>query len=143
MSAFTITSTFEGNLTSDITLRETGSGKAVGNARVAVTQRVRVGANEFVDRNEFINVVLWGDMAVNAAACLHKGNRVIVSGDLKQRSYTGKDGNERYVTEVHANMFGASVRWHVVAGIEKAKEALASFDEAGLPEPAEDPVYDG
>ena len=128
MSAFTITTTCEGNLVADPELRETSTGLPVANFRVAVTSRKRVGPNDFVDQTEYINVVAWRDLAVNVANSLGKGDRVVVHGDLKQRSYTGKDGNERYVTEIHASMIGASLRWHVVAGIEKAREALASSE---------------
>ena len=140
MSAFTITTTCEGNLVKDPVLRETSGGKPVANMRIAVTSRVRVGANDFVDKTEYINVVAWGSQAVNASASLHQGDRVVVSGDLKQRSFTGKDGNDRYVTEIHTSMIGVSLRWHVVAGIEKANEALASAPADS--EPALDPIYD-
>lgn len=125
MSAFTISTTCEGNLTADPVLRETSDGKAVANFRIAVTSRKRVGNDDFVDHTEYINVVAWRDLATNTAASLHKGDRVIVSGDLRQRSFEGQDGDTRYVTEVTASMVGVSLRWHVVAGVEKAKDALA------------------
>lgn len=126
MSAFTINTTCEGNLTDDPVLRETSDGTAVANFRMAVTTRHRVGDGEYADRTEYINVVAWRDLATNAAASLHKGDRVIVSGDLRNRSFEGRDGNMRYVSEITAQNLGVSLRWHVVAGVEKAREALAS-----------------
>lgn len=125
MSAFTIHTMTEGNLVSDPVLRETSAKKPVCNFRIAVTQRLRVNGNEFVDRTEYLDVVAWGDMAVNAHASFHKGTRVIVAGDIRERSYETTDGSTRYVRELHADMLGVSTRWHVVAGIEKAKDALA------------------
>ena len=126
MSAFTINSNFEGNLVADPELRHTNrDGIPVCNMRVAVTSRVRAGNGEFVDSTEFMNVVAWRGMAENAAATLHKGSRVIVGGQVKNRSYEDAEGNTRYITEVHADTLGLSLRWHVAAGVEKASEALA------------------
>lgn len=125
MSAYTINTTFEGNLVDDVILRETNSGRPVANFRVAVTSRTALPNGQFRETTQFQNVVAWNGMAVNAAASLAKGNRVIVSGDLRDRQYDDKDGVTRYVKEVHANMIGVSLRFHVTAGIEKASEALA------------------
>ena len=126
MSAFTINTTFEGNLVDDPILRETSDGTPVANLRVAVTSRTRLGNGEFKETTQYQSVVLWGSMATNANATLSKGSRVVVSGDLKNRKYDDSEGVTHYVTEVHASMIGVSLRWHVAAGIEKANQALAS-----------------
>lgn len=125
MSAFTINTTLEGNVVEDITLRKTASGQDVANMRVAVTTRTMRNGEEF-ESTEFITCVLWNHLGVNAAASLSKGDRVIVAGDLRSRSYDDKNGNTRYVTEIVASNVGVSLRWHVVAGIEKSNEALVS-----------------
>lgn len=128
MSAYTIDASFEGNLTEDPVLRHTNQdGLPVCNFRVAVTSRRRNGT-DFVDSTEYMNVVAWRGMAENAAATLRKGTRVVVSGQVKARMYQDKDGNTREIREVHANTLGVSLRWHVVAGIEKASEALADAE---------------
>lgn len=124
MSAFTINTTLEGNLVEDPILRTTNNGTEVTNMRVAVTNRTMFKGQER-ETTEFITCVLWNNLATNAAASLHKGDRVIVSGDVRTRSYE-KDGDKKYVTEVVANSVGVSLRWSVVAGIHKASEALAS-----------------
>jgi single-strand DNA-binding protein len=123
MSAFTINTTLEGNVVEDITLRQTGSGQDVANMRVAVTTRTTRNGKEY-ESTEFITCVLWNQLGVNAAASLSKGDRVIVTGDLRSRQYEDSEGVTRYVTEVSATNVGASLRWHVVAGIEKSKDAL-------------------
>lgn len=125
MSAFTITTTAEGNLVADPVLRTTNSGLEVANFRIAVTTRSNKNGQE-MEHTEFINVVAWNSLGVNAAASLHKGDRVIVSGDLRNRSFEGKDGDTRYVSEIVAQSLGVSLRWHVVAGVTNAKEALVS-----------------
>tara|TARA_R110000868_G_scaffold172746_3_gene408730 strand:- start:8872 stop:9294 length:423 start_codon:yes stop_codon:yes gene_type:complete len=127
MSAFTINTTLEGNVVEDLSLRKTNTGLDVANMRVAVTTRTVRNGKEY-ENTEFITCVLWNQLGVNAAMSLSKGDRVIVTGDLRTRSFEGKDGNTRYVTEIVADSVGVSLRWHVVAGIEKASEALASAD---------------
>lgn len=133
MSAFTVHTTIEGNLTDDITLNHTASGIDVANARVAVTARTRLANGEMHESTQYVPVVFWRNFARNASATLSKGDRIIVSGDLKERSYENKDGQTVYVRELHADQVGVSLRWHVVAGIEKAREALAPVAEEQVP----------
>jgi single-strand DNA-binding protein len=51
---------------------------------------------------DFINIVVWGKMAENCANYLAKGRLVAVQGRIQSRSYDGKDGVKRYITEVVA-----------------------------------------
>lgn len=51
---------------------------------------------------DFINIVVWGKQAENCANYLKKGRLAAVSGRLQSRSYEGKDGTKRYITEVVA-----------------------------------------
>ena len=51
---------------------------------------------------DFINIVVWGKQAENCANYLQKGKLAAVSGRLQSRSYEGRDGTRRYVTEVVA-----------------------------------------
>lgn len=125
MSAFTIQTSTEGNLVADPVLRTTNSGLEVCNFRIAVTSRTMRNGQEH-EHTEYINVVAWNQLGTNAAASLKKGMRVIVGGDLRNRSFEGKDGETRYVSEIVAASLGVSLRWSVVAGVEKASEALAS-----------------
>lgn len=51
---------------------------------------------------DFINIIVWGKQAENCANYLKKGRLAAVSGRLQSRSYEGKDGTKRYITEVVA-----------------------------------------
>lgn len=51
---------------------------------------------------DFINIIVWGKQAENCANYLKKGKLAAVSGRLQSRSYEGKDGTKRYITEVVA-----------------------------------------
>lgn len=121
MSAFTINTQAEGNLTADPVLRNTSDGTPVANMRLAVTRSVKVGDGEFVDKTEYINVVAWRSLAVNAVNSLSKGDRVIVVGTLRANNWEQQDGTTRYDTEIHADMLGASLRWALASPV-KAKD---------------------
>jgi single-strand DNA-binding protein len=56
-------------------------------------------------------VVAWGTLAENAAASLAKGNRVLVTGRLDQRSWETEAGERRSKVEVSAEDLASSLRW--------------------------------
>jgi len=102
--------TLVGNLTKDPELRYTTSGRGVASCSLAVNRRDQVNG-EWQEQVSFFNIVAWGDLGENAAASLNKGNRVIVTGRLEQRSYETKEGEKRSVTEIRADELGPSLRW--------------------------------
>ena len=51
-----------------------------------------------------------GKLAEHIAASASKGTPVIATGDVRQRSYTGKDGTEKTVLELTVNNLGISLR---------------------------------
>jgi single-strand DNA-binding protein len=93
-----------GNLTDDPVVSYTESGIARAMFRVAVSGRREQEAS-------FFTVVVWRDQAEHAAESLSKGNRVLVTGKLQQRSWTAEDGSARAVVEVVAEELGPSLRW--------------------------------
>lgn len=90
-----------GRLTRDPEVRYTTTGKVVCQFTLAVD---RPFTNQDGQREaDFINIVVWGKIAELCGNSLMKGHRALVDGRLQIRSYDGKDGNKRYVTEVVAN----------------------------------------
>ena len=102
--------TLVGNLTKDPELRFTTGGRGQAQFGLAVSRRYQVN-NEWQEQTSFFNIVAWGSLGENAAASLHKGNRIIVTGRLEQRSYETKEGEKRSVVEVIADEIGPSLRW--------------------------------
>jgi single-strand DNA-binding protein len=144
------TVTLVGNLTKDPELRYTTGGRGVASFGLAVNRRYMVN-NEWQEQVSFFNVVAWADLGENAAASLHKGNRVVVTGRLEQRSYETREGEKRNVTEVIADDLGPSLRW-AQAQIERISRDSADGGGfsggggsggggGGAPKPAADPVY--
>lgn len=90
-----------GRLTRDPEVLYTATGKVVCQFTLAVD---RPFTNQDGQREaDFINIVVWGKIAELAGNSLAKGHRALVEGRLQLRSYDGKDGGKRYVTEVVAN----------------------------------------
>ena len=104
------TVTLTGNLTKDPELRYTTGGRGVASFGLAVNRRYQVNG-EWQEQVSFFNVVAWADLGENAAASLHKGNRIVVTGRLEQRSFETREGEKRNVTEVIADDLGPSLRW--------------------------------
>lgn len=95
-----------GNLTRDPELRFTNSGKAVAGFGIAVTRKY----ND-VEQTSFYNVTAWDTLGENVAACLKKGDRVMVAGRPEIREYEAKDGTKRQSFDVVADEVGPSLRW--------------------------------
>ncbi|MBO0882550.1 MAG: single-stranded DNA-binding protein [Mycobacterium sp.] len=105
--------TIIGNLTADPELRFTPAGTAVTNFTVASTPRLfdRT-ANHWKDGEAlFLRCNVWRAPAENAAESLSRGARVIVTGRLKQRSFTTREGDQRTVVELDVNDVGPSLRY--------------------------------
>ena len=105
--------TLVGNLVADPELRYTPSGAAVANFRVASTpRRFDSQSNQWVDGEAlFLACNIWRQAAENVANSLTKGDRVIVQGRLRQRSYDTREGEKRTVYEIEVDAVGPSLRY--------------------------------
>ncbi|MCI8274981.1 MAG: single-stranded DNA-binding protein [Lachnospiraceae bacterium] len=91
-----------GRLTRDPDVRYSQSGLAIARYTLAVDRR-------FVRSNEgggdqqtadFISCVVFGKGAEFAEKYLHQGTKIAVSGRIQTGSYTNRDGQKVYTTEV-------------------------------------------
>jgi single-strand DNA-binding protein len=89
---------FTGNLGRDCETRFTPNGDAVTNFSVGVTSGY--GKNE---ATTWVNCNLWGKRGESVAPYLKKGTQVAISGELTNRQYVDKEGNEKYSLEVRVN----------------------------------------
>ena len=104
------TVTIAGNLTDTPELRFTTGGAAVANFTLAVTPRVKDGDSWRDGETSFFRCVAWRALAEHLAE-LAKGDRVLVVGSLRQRSWEAEDGQRRTVVEVQVEEAGPSLRW--------------------------------
>jgi single-strand DNA-binding protein len=79
--------TIVGNLVEDPELRFTANGIAVANLRVAVTQRIQQDGEWRDGDTSYLKVNVWRGQAEHLADSLGKGDRVMVTGRLCQRSW--------------------------------------------------------
>ena len=93
--------TIIGNLCDEPNFQTTQNGISRVNFRVGVQRR-------FKDKQtgqkvaDFINVVAWRNTADFVRQYMHKGDLVVIDGEIQTRSYDAQDGTKRYVTEINA-----------------------------------------
>jgi single-strand DNA-binding protein len=103
--------TITGNLTDDPELKHTPNGNMVANFRLAVTARVRDGEGWRDGDTSFFRVNVWRQLAEHVTDSLAKGDRAVVIGRLKFRSWETPEGERRSVVEVEADEVAPSLRW--------------------------------
>lgn len=93
--------TLVGRLTAKPELRYTGSNLPYARFTIAVNRTFR--NNDGQAEADFINIIVWRKQAENVCNFLDKGRLVSIDGRLQTGSYTDKDGNRRYTTDVVAD----------------------------------------
>lgn len=89
-----------GRLTKDPEVRYSqGNQQPVAIARysIAVDRRFKQDGQPAAD---FINCIAFGKLGEFAEKYLHKGTKIAVTGRIQTGSYTNKDGNKVYTTDV-------------------------------------------
>ncbi len=93
-----------GNLGGDPETRYMPSGSAVTNMTVATNESWKdKQTGEQKERTEWHKVAMFGRLAEIAAEYLRKGSQVYIEGKLRTRKWQGKDGQDRYTTEIIAD----------------------------------------
>ncbi len=100
--------TVVGYVASTPTLIVTKAGRFVANMRVGVTPRRQdKDTGQWSDGDtSYVTVTCWRSLASNVAACLRKGDPIVVKGRMRVRQFDDKDGNQRTVVEVEASTLG-------------------------------------
>ncbi len=99
-----------GRLTEDVQVKQVNN-DTVMNYRIAANQRKKDEATgEWVDANTtYLDGSIWGKAAENAKS-FKKGDSVIITGELKQRSYETNEGQKRTVYEIATDTIGLAVK---------------------------------
>ncbi len=93
-----------GNLGRDPEIKYTQSNVPVANFSVATTESWKdKNSGEWQEKTEWHRIVAWRHLAERAERYLKKGKQVYIEGRIETRKWTGKDGNDRYTTEIVAN----------------------------------------
>ncbi|MDD6010585.1 MAG: single-stranded DNA-binding protein [Lachnospiraceae bacterium] len=93
-----------GRLTRDPEVRYSQGDNPMAIARFSLAvDRRRTSNNQDGQTADFINIVTFGRLGEFAEKYLHKGTKVTLSGRIQTGSYTNKDGQKVYTTEVVAD----------------------------------------
>lgn len=93
-----------GNLGADPETRYTAGGSAVTNVSLATTDSWKdKQSGEQQEKTEWHKVVFFGRLAEIAAEYLRKGSQIYVEGRIQTRKWQGKDGQDRWTTEIVGN----------------------------------------
>ncbi|HLO53037.1 MAG TPA: single-stranded DNA-binding protein [Saprospiraceae bacterium] len=94
-----------GNVGKDVNLVSYDNGSKKLSLAIATNEYYTNNKGEKSQNTEWHNIVAWGKTAENMAASLTKGNEIVIHGKLTSRSYTDKEGKNKYITEVVVNEF--------------------------------------
>ncbi|QQG44014.1 MAG: single-stranded DNA-binding protein [Candidatus Roizmanbacteria bacterium] len=89
-----------GNLTRDPELKYTPSGTAVCTFGVATNRSWTTAEGQTKEETQFHRIVSWQKLAELCGKLLTKGRKVFLEGRLTYRSFTGKDGVQRSISEI-------------------------------------------
>lgn len=119
-----------GNLTRDIELKYTQSGLAVTDVGIAVSDRRKNQAGEWVEETTFVDVTLWGRTAEVASEYLSKGSPIFIEGRLKLDTWESegqKRSKLRVVGERMQMLGGRSASAQPAANVRRDP---ATYDES-------------
>lgn len=119
-----------GRLTKDPEIRYTEGQMAVARFTVAIDRPPRDGKKEA----DFPNVVVFGKQAENCGKYTAKGKLIGVEGRLQTGSYTNKNGDKVYTTDVVANRV-EFIEW-ANKDTEEKQQSFSGFqpvDEQSIP----------
>jgi single-strand DNA-binding protein len=124
--------TVVGNIGGDVDLRFTPSGAAVANFSVCSTPRQYDKAtNEWRDGEPmWLRCSAWRQMAENVAESLLSGMRVVVTGNLKSRTYETREGEKRTVFELDVEEVAPSLKY-ATAKVTKTSRENSSMGQGG------------
>jgi len=120
-----------GNLTRDPELKYTPSGTAVCTFGVATNRSWTTNDGQTKEDTQYHRIVAWQKLAELCSKILAKGRKVYLEGRITYRSFTGKDGQQRSITEIVLDDFIVfdGVRKPVTTG-EPATQQQASVSSS-------------
>ncbi|MDA3884241.1 MAG: single-stranded DNA-binding protein [Candidatus Delongbacteria bacterium] len=91
-----------GNLGKDPDVKFTPSGVQIGKFSIATSERFKRGDN-WEEKTDWHNIVLFGRQAEYAGEYLKKGMSVFIEGKISTRTWDDENGVRKYITEIIGN----------------------------------------
>jgi len=93
-----------GNLGKDPEVQHLEGGTVLARFPLATSDSYKdKGTGNRVEQTEWHNIVAWRNLAEFCGKYLHKGSAVYIEGKIRTRSWTDKDNNKKYMTEIIAD----------------------------------------
>ena len=132
-----------GNLGKDPETRTLESGVVMCRFPIATSETYKNRkSGEKTSHTEWHNVVLWRGLAEVAEKYLNKGDKILIEGRIRSRSWEDKEsGQMRFITEILADqmqMIGSVKRNSRSEDFDTAQESTESFIQASPIEQEED-----
>ena len=110
----------------------TAEGAEVTSFRLVVTERRYDGKQQsWIDGDvSWLSVVSYRQLAVNVAASVHKGDRVIVTGRLKLRDWKDESGRSGTTADIVADALGHDLLWGTTKYERTARRSEAPASES-------------
>jgi len=92
-----------GNLGADMEMRYMPNGNAVGNFRIAASEKWKNQDGSQGKHSEWFRCAMFGKRAEALEPYLKKGKQVAVEGRLRTRKWQDKDGRDQYSTDLRVD----------------------------------------
>jgi single-strand DNA-binding protein len=102
---------------------ETANNKQFATFSIAVNRMWEENVGDKSREVDYHKIVAWGKLAKIVQSHIGKGTKLLVSGSLVNHCYEDKEGNEKYITEIHASSIEI-LSW--AKKENQAKEALTA-----------------
>ena len=122
------TYTVSGNLTKDPELRATTSGTPVCNGSICYNSRRKSQSGDWEDVPNFFDFVAFGK-AAEVLARKQKGDKIVLNGELTQRSWENKDGERRTKVELLVKEFVDAASQGAKRPAQEQPQEQELFDE--------------
>lgn len=93
-----------GRIGQDPELKQFQGGAELLSFSLATSRKWKNKAGQWEEETQWHRVQAWGKLASIYSSLLNKGDLVNIQGEIKYGKYTGKDGVERYTTDISAQV---------------------------------------
>ncbi len=129
-----------GNLTRDPELKYTPAGAPVCTFGIATNRSWTTAEGQTKEDTQYHRIVAWNKLAELCSKLLSKGRKVYLEGRLAYRSFIGKDGQQRNITEIVLDDFIVLSDGRRVTGEEEMEKVTPAPENVPAPETEEETV---
>lgn len=122
--------TIMGRVGKDPETRSFTSGDKVANFSVATSERWKdKTTGERKEKTEWHNVSVLGPAVAVVEQYVHKGDQILIEGQLQTRKWQDQAGADRYTTEIVVKGFSGAV--HLIGGAKQGDSGSRDSDDQG------------